>query len=180
MVFTVESALLDELKKPADDFRVKDLFDARSFNTTRIEIVRGAQTITMEKEKGKDAWKQVTPAPKPADTAKVDALLNALTGARAASFADKATATGLDTPEVSVTITYEEGQKHEKVLFARKGADAVHVVSCVHGANVPHGVFVKWAEQHQLHDDSTTSCLGYEIPEPLKILTVPGAQIELA
>ena len=29
MVFTIESAIADELKKPADDFRVKDLFDAR-------------------------------------------------------------------------------------------------------------------------------------------------------
>ena len=29
MVFTIEAALADELKKPADDFRVKDLFDAR-------------------------------------------------------------------------------------------------------------------------------------------------------
>ena len=124
MVFTVEAALLDEFKKPADDFRVKDLFDARSFNTTRVEIVRGAQTIALEKEKGKDVWKQVTPAPKPADTAKVDALLNALTGARAASFVDKTTATGLDTPELSVTIAYDEGQKHEKVLFARNGSDA--------------------------------------------------------
>ena len=58
MVFTVESALLDELKKPADDFRVKDLFDARAFNTTRIEITRNGQTAAFEKEKGKDDWKQ--------------------------------------------------------------------------------------------------------------------------
>ena len=45
MVFTIESAVADELKKPADDFRIKDLFDARSFNTTRVEIVRGGQTV---------------------------------------------------------------------------------------------------------------------------------------
>src|SRR6185436_11920595 len=36
LIFTVESALFDELKKPAGDFRVKDLFDSRSFNTTRL------------------------------------------------------------------------------------------------------------------------------------------------
>jgi hypothetical protein len=124
MVFTIESALLDELKKPADDFRVKDLFDARSFNTTRMEIVRGGQTMAFEKEKGKDGWKQVAPAQKAADAAKVDALLAALTGARAASFADKTTATGLESPEFTATVTYEDGQKHEKVSFARKGSDA--------------------------------------------------------
>ena len=124
MVFTIESALLDELKKPADDFRVKDLFDARAFNTTRLEIVRAGQTITLEKEKGKDGWKQVTPAPKPADAAKVDALLTALTGVRATSFVEKVAGTGLESPEVTVAVAYEDGQKHETVAFGRKGADA--------------------------------------------------------
>jgi uncharacterized protein DUF4340 len=124
MVFTVESALFDELKKPADDFRVKDLFDARSFNTTRVEIARNGQTITLEKEKGKDAWKQITPAAKPVEAAKVDALLTALTSTRAISFADKVAGTGLEKPELTVAIAYEDGQKHEKVVFGRKGSDA--------------------------------------------------------
>jgi hypothetical protein len=124
MVFTIESALLDELKKPADDFRVKDLFDARSFNTTRIEIVRNGQTITVEKTKGKEEWKQLTPSAKAADAAKVDALLTALSSTRAASFVDKIAGTGLESPELTVSIAYEDGQKHEKVAFARKGADA--------------------------------------------------------
>ena len=124
MVFTVESALLDELKKPADDFRVKDLFDARSFNTTRIEITRNGQTAAFEKENGKDDWKQTAPAAKAADKAKVEALLTALGSARATSFADGKTATGLETPEVTIALAFEDGQKHEKVVFARKGADA--------------------------------------------------------
>ena len=96
MVFTVEGALFDELKKPADDFRVKDLFDARAFNTTRVEIARGGQTMVFEKEKGKDTWKQLSPAAKAADTAKVEALLTALASARATSFADAKTATVRD------------------------------------------------------------------------------------
>ncbi len=124
MVFTIESALLDDLKKPADDFRVKDLFDARAFNTTRIEVVRGGQTITFEKETGKDGWTQIAAARKPADPAKVDALLSALTSVRAASFVDQIAGSGLDVPEVTIAIAYEDGQKHEKVAFARKGADA--------------------------------------------------------
>ena len=124
MVFTIESALLDDLKKPADEFRVKDLFDARAFNTTRIEIVRGGQTITLEKDKGKDGWTQIAATRKPADAAKVDALLSALTSARAASFVDQISGSGLDAPEVTIAIAYEDGQKHEKVAFARKGADA--------------------------------------------------------
>ena len=132
MIFTIESAVADELKKPADDFRVKDLFDARSFNTTRAEVVRGGQTVAWEKSKTpakgneppKEVWKQVTPAPKDVDGAKVDALLNAVTNARAASFADKSVATGLEKPELTVALKYEDGQKQERVAFARHGSDA--------------------------------------------------------
>jgi Domain of unknown function (DUF4340) len=119
MVFTVESALADELKRPTDDLRIKDLFDARSFNTTRVEISRGGQLLTFEKDK--DAWKQVAPAAKPADAAKVDALLTALTGARATGFAD--TAPALDTPDLTVSLKFDEG-KQDKVSFAKKGTDA--------------------------------------------------------
>lgn len=126
MVFTVESALFDELKKPADDFRVKDLFDARSFNTTRVEIVRGGQTMSFEKAKDKDEWKQLTPSAKTGDAAKINALLTALSSSRAISFVDKdkISGTGLESPELTVRITFEDGQKHEKVAFARKGTDA--------------------------------------------------------
>jgi hypothetical protein len=132
LIFTIESAVADELKKPADDFRVKDLFDARSFNTTRVEVVRGGQTLAWEKSKApakgtepaKDAWKQVAPTAKDADAAKVDALLNALTNARAASFPEKPGATGLEAPELAVTVKYEDGQKQERVMFGRHGSDA--------------------------------------------------------
>jgi hypothetical protein len=119
MVFTVESALADELKKPADDLRLKDLFDARAFNTTRVEVNRGGQTVVFEKDK--DTWKQVAPAAKAVDGAKVDALVTALSNTRAAGFVDKAPA--LDTPEITATLKFDEG-KQDKVAFARKGTDA--------------------------------------------------------
>jgi len=119
MVFTVESALADELKKPADELRLKDLFDARSFNTSRIEIARGGQTLVFEKDK--DTWKQVTPAAKAVDGSKVDALVTALTNTRATSFVDKAPA--LDTPEITASLKFDEN-KQEKVAFARQGSDA--------------------------------------------------------
>jgi hypothetical protein len=122
MVFTVESGLADDLKKPADEFRVKDLFDARAFNTTRIEVVRQGQTLAFERDK--DAWKQVTPAAKAADAAKVDALLTALTNTRATGFETNIAATGLDAPEIAVTIKFEDGKKQEKVTFSKKGTDA--------------------------------------------------------
>ena len=93
---------------------MKDLFDARAFNTTRVEIVRGGQTMAFEKQErqgrtGQGRLEAGQPRPKAADTAKVEALLTALTNARATSFVDKTAATGLDTPEVTVTLKYEDG-----------------------------------------------------------------------
>jgi hypothetical protein len=122
MIFTVEKALADELKKPADDYRVKDIFDARSFNTTRLDITYKGQALAFEKDK--DKWKQMAPAAKDADATKVESLLTALTNTRATGFVDKIAGTGLDTPELTVAIKYEDGKKQEKVAFGRKGADA--------------------------------------------------------
>jgi hypothetical protein len=72
-VFTVESSLLDDLKKDAGEYRQKDIFDARAFNTTRIEIARGGETYVFEKKD--DKWRQTAPTDKEADATKVDALL---------------------------------------------------------------------------------------------------------
>jgi len=122
LVFTIDSAVSDEMVKPVDDFRQKDLFDARSFNTTRIEIVRNGQTRAFEKSG--DKWKQVAPSAKDLDAAKVEALMTALTGTRATSFVEDTANTGLDKPELSVTIKYEEGQKTDHVVFGKHGSDA--------------------------------------------------------
>ncbi|HET8584230.1 MAG TPA: DUF4340 domain-containing protein [Casimicrobiaceae bacterium] len=121
LVFTIDSAIADDMAKPIDDFRQKDLFDARSFNTTRIEIVRNGQTRAFER--AGDKWKQVAPDAKDVDAAKVDALLTALTSARATGFVEKSANTGLDKPEIGVTIKYENGQKTEHVDFGKHASD---------------------------------------------------------
>ena len=135
-VFTIESSLLDDLKKPAVDFRQKDIFDARSFNTTGIEIVRGSDTRTFERvtEKAKDGaetekWRQVTPAAKDADRDKIGALLTTLTGARADSFVEKAPAAK---PDVIVTLTFEG--KKERVSFVKAGNDGFAIRDGLSGA----------------------------------------------
>jgi hypothetical protein len=124
-VFTIESTLLDDLKKDASEYRQKDLFDARSFNTTRLEIVRNGQTTVFEKTKVKDKdgkeqekWRQTAPAARDVDAAKIEALISAATGARATGFVDSTAKTGLDKPELSLTFKYDEG-KEERVAFAR-------------------------------------------------------------
>ncbi|MEO6214251.1 MAG: DUF4340 domain-containing protein [Vicinamibacterales bacterium] len=127
-IFTLESAIAEDLKKKAGDYLQKDLFDARAFNTTRVEIVRGPETMVFEKTA--DKWKQVSPAAKEADAAKVEALLSTVTGARAISFVDKGPASK---PELAVRLTFEGG-KEERVSFFKQGADALAVRSGRNGA----------------------------------------------
>lgn len=124
-VFTIDSSLADDLKKDASDYRQKDLFDARSFNTSRMEIVHNNRTTVFEKAKVKnkdgkeeEKWKQTAPAAKDVDAAKVEALISAATGARATGFVDSTANTGLDKPELTIAFKYDEG-KDERVSFAR-------------------------------------------------------------
>ena len=124
-VFTIESSVADDLRKDASEYRQKDLFDARSFNTSRLEIVHNNQTTVFEKSnvKGKDGkeeekWKQTAPAAKDVDGSKIEALISAATGARATGFVDTTANTGLDKPELTLAFKYDEG-KDERVTFAR-------------------------------------------------------------
>jgi hypothetical protein len=131
-VFTVEATLLDDLKKDAGEYRQKDLFDARAFNTSRIEVVRGGATTVFEKRTVKDKdgrdqqqWKQTAPSAKDVDGATVDSLLSSLTSARADSFVDKAPADAKT--EAVFALTFEEGKKQERVTFMKAGSDAYAV-----------------------------------------------------
>ena len=80
-----------DLEKNAEALRRKDLFDGRSFNTTRVELRRGGETMTFEKSKGKDGkdvWKNA--AGKDVDTAKVEDMLTKLSNIRAQLFQERA------------------------------------------------------------------------------------------
>ena len=127
-VVTVESALLDDLKKSADDYRRKDIFEFRPFNATRIEMARNGQTVVLERVKGTgenapDTWKRVSPSAADVDREKSDSLLSKLSNIRAASFVDAAAKTGLDKPALTVTVKFDEGKREEKVTFGQTGSD---------------------------------------------------------
>jgi hypothetical protein len=132
VVFTVESSILDDLKKDPSEYRQKDLFDARSFNSTRVELVRGGQTHAFEKTKVKnkegqdeEKWRQVSPQTRELDQASFDSLLSAITAARATEFVDAASsAKALAAPEMTVTVKFDEGKKEDRVTFAKVGTDA--------------------------------------------------------
>jgi hypothetical protein len=124
MVFTLAPTIDMDVFKPIADLRRKDLFDARPFTVTRIELRRGTDTMAFEKSKNKDEkeiWKNA--AGKEVDEMKMEDLLNRVTGLRADSFETAAPA-ALKTPALTVTARFDDG-KMETVTFARNGADVV-------------------------------------------------------
>jgi Domain of unknown function (DUF4340) len=121
-IFTVAPTIKDDVFKPLNDLRRKDLFDSRSFTANRLEITRGAETFTFEKTKGKDEkdiWKDS--AGKDADAAKIEDLLSRLTSLRATSF-ESGTHASLKSPALTATVRFDEG-KTEAVAFGRAGSD---------------------------------------------------------
>jgi hypothetical protein len=131
IVMTVETALADDLKKGADEYRRKDIFEFRAFNATHIEFTRNGQTVAFDKVKntGKDAqtnpdmWKRVGPSPKDAAKETMDSMLSRLSNMRAASFTDSTANTGADKPALTVFVKFEDGKKDERVSFGQHGSD---------------------------------------------------------
>ena len=120
MVFAIPPATVMDLQKSADTFRRKDMFDARSFNTSRVELRRGGETLTFERSKdkdGKDVWKNA--AGTAVDTAKVEDLLAKLSNVRAQLFQDRVDP-ALKMPTLVATVKMDNG-KTETVTFARQG-----------------------------------------------------------
>jgi hypothetical protein len=127
-VMTVESTFADELKKNADEFRRKDIFEFRAFNATRLEITRNGQTAVFEKVKAPDdktpeKWRRVSPNPADVDRDKIDAALSKLANLRAASFTESTAKTGLDAPAITVLVKFEDGNKEDRVTFGKNDAD---------------------------------------------------------
>ena len=131
VVFTIDGTLLDDLKKDPFQYRQKDLFDARSFNSTRVEIVRAGQTFAFEKTKSKnkegqeeEKWRQISPQARDVDQSKVESLLSAITGAQATAAGTDAAKAALGKPELTIAIKFDEGKKEDRVTFARDGKTA--------------------------------------------------------
>jgi hypothetical protein len=117
-VFTVEEALATDLGKDIADFRRKDLFDARSFSANRLELMRGGETITVEKaeEGGKTIWRR---GGQTIDTAKVEDVLTRFSNLQAQTF--QPTAHGsLKSPVLTATVRFDEN-KTETVNVGRSG-----------------------------------------------------------
>jgi hypothetical protein len=116
------------MKKSADDYRRKDVFEFRPFNATHVEITRNGQTIALERTKGTgenapDKWKRVSPTAGDLDKEKSDSLLSRLSNIRASSFVDSTAKTGLDKPAMTVVVKFDDGKKEDRATFGQAGDD---------------------------------------------------------
>jgi hypothetical protein len=128
MVFTLDTTLADDLKKPFDQYHKKDLFESRPFGMERVRVTRRtdgtakAWEFSKIKRDDADVW-QVTPEGGQAvdvDRAKLDDLLNKLTDLKIGALVDSTRKTALDAPILNVGVSYDNG-KFERVRIGRAG-----------------------------------------------------------
>ncbi len=127
-VFTLDATVASDLRKPAEDYRSRNMFDFRAFTATHVEITRGGQTVVFERVKAKDdksvdTWHRVSPNPGDPDRLKVENMLSGIADIRATSFVNSRTRTGLDTPAMTVVSKFDEGKREERVTFGKVGLD---------------------------------------------------------
>ena len=119
-VFTVDTSLIDELKKLPEDYRSKDIFGFRPFNVTRFEITRNGETTIYEKTKmpednGEDeanqtpvdTWQQILPITKTIDNDKIQSALSRMANLRVIHFTDVNVTLDLNNPS-EVVAHYDE------------------------------------------------------------------------
>lgn len=123
-VYTIDGSAAEDIRKPFEDYRRKELFDFRAFNATRVEVTREGKTLTLERVKAQkegeaDGWKRLTPTAGDAEREKVESFLAGLADIRAVSFVDnKGVAPGA---ALTVIAKYDEGRKEERVTFGKQG-----------------------------------------------------------
>lgn len=126
LVFTIDPTVAADLRKGADEYRDKDLFEFRAFNVARVRLTRGGDTYDLQKiaasgENTADKWQRISNgAATDLDAVRVDDLVAKLVGLRAQSFVAAAASTGLASPTLTVAASYDGG-KFERVRMARTG-----------------------------------------------------------
>lgn len=109
-VLFVPSSALASVRRPADEFRSKDLFEGPSAQISRLEILRGRGSLVLARREG--IWWLSEPIADLADTAAVDRLVSQLTALRARDFihtSEDLAALSLNPPLYRVSITGEKG-----------------------------------------------------------------------
>jgi hypothetical protein len=125
LMFKVEPSLATDLAKTVDDLRDKDLFEFRTFNVLRLQVVRGADTYEFQKvdgEGGADSWQRLVDGkPVAVETTPMEDFLSRLSGLRADSFNPTTNAAGLAPPALVVAASYDTDKFERVRLIAGDG-----------------------------------------------------------
>jgi len=131
-VVLLPATLRSSLEKTLFDFRRKDDFRFETSNVTRIRLV--SPHVRWEARKTGGEWFLESPLKALAGEAKITALLDSLSGLRAAAFAAEAKnpeelkKTGLDRPETTVALSVS-GAKEELVFAFRRSVEKTYVMN---------------------------------------------------
>ena len=132
LVFTVDSTLVTNFERGAEEYRRKNLFAFRAFNASRLEVRRGDDTVVFEKreapeddEEAEETWELVAPAPGSVPHDAIDDLLSKLSGLRAESFVASRAEAGIGPEQVAATVSARFGDEdtEEQVVFWRSGEE---------------------------------------------------------
>ena len=133
LVATADGSLLNELRKPPEDYRRKNLFGFNRYSTDRLEFARDGQTVVLEKVKSQDLtpdkWRRVSPNAGDPDAMNVDDLLTKLEGLRATAFRASTDRTGVDKPALTVHAKFENGTREDRVSFGRIATDVFAAIA---------------------------------------------------
>ena len=133
VVFTIDSSLVTDLERSADEYRDKDLFNFRPFNASWLEIEQSDTTVVFEKagaegEESEPSWTRVSPQSGDVDGSQMDDLLAKLSNLRAESFIESRAERGLDETTVLATVGVrfsadgaQNGDDEERVTLWRSG-----------------------------------------------------------
>jgi hypothetical protein len=148
IVFTIDSSLVTDLERAADEYREKDLFDFRPFNASWLKIEQSDTTVVFERaaaesEDSESLWAKVSPKSEDIDQNQMDDLLAKLSNLRAESFIESRAERGLDEATVVATVGVrfnaygtEDGDKEERITLWRSGNTAYGVHASEAGAAV--------------------------------------------
>jgi hypothetical protein len=109
-VLFVPSSVLTSVRRPADEYRSKEIFDVSSADVTRLEISRGQGSFVLARREG--VWWISQPISDLADASAADRLVGELTASRARDFVhsnEDLAALSLNPPLYRVSLTGEKG-----------------------------------------------------------------------
>ena len=126
-VVTVGADTLTDLQKSATDLRRKDVFEFRTFNLSKIELTRGANTLRLREGEGQGEGRRRSVAERGHEEgARRDedgSASDAPFGPARAVVRGPKDKTGLNHPLLVVKANFDDGKKNESASLGREGAN---------------------------------------------------------